>query len=422
MGSLGFRGRILLALLLAAIVPSGALLVVGTAALREAVESTGSAGAWDQVARSGQELFDELSTVDDPSPELLSIAQQHRDELAESVRLSHAYGFLVERFLALLPALAVVLLVLVGALALLAANRFSRDFSKPVDEVVAWTRALGSGEPLPGPDRGRGRPEMREFTILKEALRETADRLEVARLREADRIRTQSWTEMARRVAHDLKNPLTPMRMAAERVAGAEDPKVAEAGEVLREEIDRLDALARTFSQFGRPPEGPTAPVDLRELLSTIARRLSTAEIPVEFRGPDHPLEVRGHLEALERIARNLVANAQEATVQGPGGRPVEIVLRPLETGAEIRVLDRGPGIPESMLSRIWQPEFTSKTRGTGLGLALVGQAVRAHGGEVSAANREGGGAEFVIRLPFRPPDPPPAAVPTPAVHGGTRE
>jgi signal transduction histidine kinase len=246
---------------------------------------------------------------------------------------------------------------------------------------------------------------MREFGVLKNSFRDAAEQLEAARRSDAERIRNQSWAEMAQKVAHELKNPLTPMRMAAERVAVADDPSLAEAGEVLREEILHLDALARTFSQFGRPPEGPTSTVDLAELLSTLRRRLTTAEVPIELDLPEGAIEVNGHLGSLERVLRNLLANAHDATHEASGFRPgaasIEVVARAMDTGVEIRVLDRGPGIPDALLPRIWQPDFTSKRRGTGLGLPMVRQAIRAHGGEVWAGNRDGGGAEFIVRLPY---------------------
>jgi signal transduction histidine kinase len=189
----------------------------------------------------------------------------------------------------------------------------------------------------------------------------------------------------------------------------SEDRSIAEAGAILREEILRLDGLARSFSQLGRPVEGPPAPVDLTELVSSLARTLSTDAAPIALDAPDHPVRVQGYLEPLQRVVRNLLANAQEAVAEsvsrgvargGEMGPWVELVLRPIETGAEIRVLDRGLGIPEQAIERIWEPEFTTKRWGTGLGLPLVRQAVRAHGGEIWATRRPGGGSEFVVRLP----------------------
>jgi signal transduction histidine kinase len=114
---------------------------------------------------------------------------------------------------------------------------------------------------------------------------------------------------------------------------------------------------------------------------------------------------VDGHPLLLERVVRNLVVNAQEAVLDGgiTPPPPVELVLYRDDTEATLQVLDRGPGLPPGTTHRIWDPEFTTRRKGTGLGLALVRQGVVAHGGRVEAMDREGGGAEFRIHLPLAP-------------------
>ncbi|MEX0856312.1 MAG: HAMP domain-containing sensor histidine kinase [Gemmatimonadota bacterium] len=414
------RGRLFLVLFAVALVPVALGVLSGALLLREFVVSTGTAGAWDQVAESGRLLLEAVEGVAQPSDELTAAAAQHRAELGESVRFSRLYSFLGEQMLVLLPVVVLVTFLVAGTVALVSAGWLARSFSQPVEEVVRWTELLGAGQPLPPPDSPAELDSLWEFVAVRDALRATEAALAEARLREAERIRTQSWTEMARRVAHELKNPLTPMGMAAKAVAAAEDPRIASAGEVLRDEIRRLDALARSFAQFGRPVEGPPSLVDLVELCTSVARRLSTPEAPIEIGTPSGSLAVMGHLDALERVVRNLLANAQEATSaeQGEGHSvdSVELHLARSSSGVEIRVLDRGPGIPAELLPHIWEPEFTTKRRGTGLGLALVRQAIRAHGGAVSAENRAGGGAEFRVWLPDVSPgaasEPPESTVP----------
>lgn len=406
-----FRARTFVVLLLVSLVPTLLTLAVGTLVLREVVLSTGSAGAWDEVADSGQSLFEDIASLGPESERLESAVERHQSALAESVRFSRLYSFLGDRVLSLLPAFALFLMILVGGLALAAANWFSEDFSRPVETLVEWTRALARGDPLKTAGRSSIRGEITEFAHLQDALKATSVELAEARRRELAKARMRSWSEMARKVAHELRNPLTPMAMAARRVVRSDERAVSEAGEVLTEEIERLEALARAFSHFGTPPEGPMSPVDVTELLATLTRRLSSDGFPIELDAPPQPVFVQGHLEALERVFRNLVSNAVEAVEaaeRGEGGKdptrePVRIELRARASGAEIRVLDRGAGIPEEILARIWEPEFTSKRRGTGLGLAMVRQVVHAHGGGAEAGNRPGGGAEFLVRLPSDP-------------------
>ncbi len=416
-GRMNFRARIFVVLTLVSVIPAVLTLIAGTMVLREVVVSTGSAGAWDEVAGSGRELFDEIEVQDSLSPELIAATERHQAALAESVRFSRLYAFLGERILVLLPVFALLLLGFVGGLALLGANWFSRGFSEPVEELVEWTRSLALDERLPSGNRSKEGGEIKEFAQLREALRATSEELGEARRNELEQARMRSWSQMARKIAHELKNPLTPMAIAADRVARAEDPSVSAAGEVLREEIQRLDGLARTFAQFGRPPEGPMSSIDLVEMLSSLVRRLSADGMIIRFDTPPGRVFVTGHLEALERVVRNLLSNAQDSVVaqasidsrpgevrrvdSGVDREPIRLDLIQVEETVEIQVLDRGTGIPEDILERIWEPEFTLKRKGTGLGLAMVQQVMRSHGGEVRASNREGGGAQFLIRMPL---------------------
>jgi len=415
------RGRLFLVLLGIGLVPTALTLASGAFLLREFVATTGTAGAWDQVAESGRSLLDAAAEVSDPTPELTRAAEVHRQDLAESVRLSHLYAFLAERLLFLLPLFMIGVLALVASLALATAGWLSRSFSRPVEELVNWTHRIGEGEELPPPTRRDATESMWEFVTLREALRDTASTLEEARVREAERIRNRSWSEMARKVAHEIKNPLSPMAMAARMVSESGDPRLADAGKVLQEEIQRLDSLARSFAQFGKPSEGPAAAVDLSSLLAALARQLSTEALPIELEMPAEPVLVTGHLNALERVMRNLIVNAQDAVASrgspsipdGTGadekrsGTPGEIhvTLLASEDHAEIVVADSGPGIRDDVLPKIWEPEFTTKRRGTGLGLALVRQAILAHDGTVGARNRPEGGAEFRVRIPLDPPE-----------------
>ena len=399
------RGRLFVALFLTAAVPTGLLLVGGSLAFRELVVGTGSAGPWDEVAESGQLLLDQVMADPAADPELRAAADRHRAQLSESLRFSRLYAFLGERVLFLLPAVAGGLFLLAAGLSLWSAKQVSRGLSRPVREIVTWTEALGRGEPLPAPDLERETGEIREVRDLRRGLRAMEEELAAGRARELREARNRSWSEMTRRIAHDLKNPLTPMQMAARTAAASPDPAAAQAGEVLLEEIARLDELSRSFAQFGRPPDGPPSPVELGELLVHLGRRLDPERQLLEVEVPDREVFVEGHPVALERAVRNLVANALDAQAS-PGQThrpPVELVLELHAAQARLTVLDRGPGLPHGSENLIWEPDFTTKRRGTGLGLPLVRQVLEAHGGSVSARTRPGGGAEFQVLLPLMP-------------------
>jgi nitrogen fixation/metabolism regulation signal transduction histidine kinase len=400
-----FRRRVFLALLAVALLSTGVALTAGTLAVRGVMSGAGTAGPWTQVAESGRVLLEQVETAAPGDTLLLAVAREHREALSASLRFSRLYALVADRFLALLPFLAVALAILAIVPSLFLARTLSRSLSDPVRELAEWTERIARGDPLPPPEAERGVAAVEELGALRGALRRMDAELGRSRRRELEAARLRSWTEMARRVAHELKNPLTPMRMAALSVSRRRDPSTAAASEVLLQEIDRLDEMARSFAQFGRMPEGPLSEVDLEELLGGLARQHDRPELPVEARvQPGTPL-VRARYEAITRVFRNLVVNAVEAA-ETPGSRTDGHVL--LEAFSEgewvvVRVLDSGPGLEEDLLGSIWAPDFTTKRRGSGIGLALVRQTVEAHGGTVSAANRPEGGAAFTVRLPREP-------------------
>jgi signal transduction histidine kinase len=233
-----------------------------------------------------------------------------------------------------------------------------------------------------------------------------AERLAEGRRQALEAERLRGVTEMARRVAHEIKNPLTPLLLAARQAralaAHGRADAVAEALAVIEREAERLDAMAREFAQLGRLPEGPTSEIDLREMLEELLKTDLPDTVEGRLDAPGDLPRVRGHLAALTRAFRNLLGNAVEALGDRPDGR-VEVTLRARDGAVEIVVTDNGPGIPEEQRGRIWDPDFTTKRRGTGLGLALVRQTVEAHGGSVELRAIERG-ASFVVRLPLAEP------------------
>ncbi len=403
-----FRRRVFLAVLAVALVPTIAALAGGTLLLREIGSSTGTLGPWDTVASSGRELIDAARDAAPNDSAVAASAARHGEALSASVRQSRLYTLVTERVISLLPLAALAAAVLLGGLAAWTAGSLSRSFSEPIRELVGWTERIARSEPLP--PREASPDSIAEFGRLRSSLRTMAQQLEHARAREVEGARLRAWTEMARRVAHELKNPLTPMRMSASALVRSDDADSRAAGELLLEEIGRLDEMARTFAQFGRMPEGPAAQVDLGELAQSVARRHDGTPAPVRVSVASGTPMVLGHHDTLARALGNLVVNAQESLEAWgeehvrPAGA-VEIRVEPCARGARIVVEDDGPGIPTEILETVWHPDVTTKRRGTGLGLALVRQAVEAHGGTADAGNRAEGGARFTIELPLEPPE-----------------
>lgn len=390
-----FERRLRTALVLFSILPSLLLLGAGTYLLSAAVARTESVGAWERIGGSGRELVEHAEAAGDPA--LVRAARRHREELSASLTQARRWEYLMQRSLVLLPVAAVLLGAVLAWLAFRAARGIARELSRPVGELVGWAQRVGRGEALPPPRPGDP-DETGEFGILRDAFRRMEAELAASRARALEAERMRTWVSMARSVAHELKNPLTPMRLAVRTLeARAESPDAREALEVIAAESARLEELARSFAQFGRLPEGPTSEIDLPEMLEYLLRTHLPPEVPGRLRAPVDLPPVRGHHDALSRAFANLLLNAADAV--GERGS-VTVTARTLGEAVEVRVTDTGPGIPAENLERIWEPDFTTKSRGTGLGLALVRQTVQAHGGQVAARNRREGGAEFRVLIP----------------------
>lgn len=392
-----FERRLLLALVLFSLIPSLILLGTGTYLLARVVELHSSPAAWEQVRASGQELIERAEASGDPA--LASAAEGHREVLNFSLQQSRLWEYLNARALRIIPAFAALLALLLIWMALRSARGIARALASPINELVGWSALIGREQPLPPRTVEEVGPG--EFAVLREAFRRMADELAASRTRALEAERARTWVTMARGVAHELKNSLTPLQLALrslERGSGSADPAAREPLEVATAEAARLEELARSFAHFGHLPEGPKSEVDLVEQLDYLLRTHLPASIEHELdAAPDVP-RVTAHHDALSRAFANLLLNSAEAMGDGPGR--ISVALSSADGTVTVRVRDTGPGIPPEQLGRIWEPDFTTKTRGSGLGLAIVRQTVQAHGGTIRAANRPEGGAEFEVELP----------------------
>jgi signal transduction histidine kinase len=395
---LSFRTRLFLYLLLFAVVPASVVMLAGTLAAGRAVPLVSGTRAWERVAESGRTGIEQARQAP-LTPAQRAALDAHEQELRASLLQASRFRFLAER---VVPVLALFTLLGTGLLALFAsrvAGHLSRQMSRPLNELVGWTELIGRGDPLPeGAPKKRGAPE---FDTLRRRMRRMARELETARAQERETERVEAFRETARRVAHELKNPLTPIRFAVARLKRDAPDVLREPVEVLEVESARLEEMARSFSQFGRLPEGPAADVDMAELTRYAARAMGAERVPLRVNVEEGLPMVRGHHDALARALSNVLLNAVEACRDG-GEVAVRVAKARLDgrDAVEVAVRDTGCGIPETQLSRIWEPYVTSKLGGTGLGLAIARQTVLAHGGAVDAASAEGEGTEVRFVIP----------------------
>ena len=234
-----------------------------------------------------------------------------------------------------------------------------------------------------------------DITILMQAQREAA------------------WGEVARRLAHEIKNPLTPIQLSAERmrrrflVDGNEDLDLLDrATHTIIQQVDSMKGMVDAFSEYARAPDLEIAPLDLNALIGEVADLYRHQALPVSFRMDlDQSLpRIDADIGRLRQVMHNLFRNASEA-IEGQADAEIRVTtaLRELSEGpyVEIVVSDNGPGFAADIIDRAFLPYVTSKAKGTGLGLAIVRKLVEEHGGKIRAGNSERRGAEVSILLPL---------------------
>jgi signal transduction histidine kinase len=397
-----FATRLFLVLFLLSAVPAVALVGLATLGLRNYVELAGGGGAWQRVGETGRDLLDAVETASTDSL-VQAAAREHEAELSRSVGLARRWDLIAGRLANALPWVALVLGLSLGLVAAWLARQISLQLSRPVEEVVDWAGRVSREEPLPRPTPREER-EPPEFSVLRDAFRRMADRLDEGRRQALEAERLRGLTEMARRVAHEIKNPLTPLMLAVRQsrlaLSRGQANSVAEPLDVIEQEATRLDDMARSFSQLGRLPTGPTSPVDIRELLHDLLKSDLPSSVDSRLVAGDEVPLVEGYLEPLSRAFRNLLGNAVEAVADQAEGH-IEVTIAADADWVRIAIADNGPGISTEHREQLWDPDFTTKSRGTGLGLALVRQTVTAHGGSVELES-SASGAVFVVRLPVR--------------------
>ena len=396
--ALGFRARLSAILFGFAVVPTVVLTLLWAGAMGKAIPFFSASPAWDRVAATGERAIAAARAAPLTAKQQAAMAA-HEQELQASLEQALRFRYVGQRAL---PVVVVVSLTVVGILVFLAsrvAGHLSRQLGRPLAELVEWTGRIGRGETLPEVAARRGAPE---FEVLRQRMRQMSHELETGRRTAIEAERAEAFRETARQIAHELKNPLTPIRFAVERLRRDVAPELAETVEVLAVESRRLEEMAKSFAQFGRLPEGPSAAVDVGELARYTARATVPHNVTLTVDVAEGVPMVEGHHDALARALSNVLINAVEACARGGA---IEVRVTGETTGEQaarviVAVKDNGCGMPPERLARIWDPYVTYKQGGTGLGLAIARQTIDAHGGRVEASSAPGAGTEIRFVLP----------------------
>jgi two-component system nitrogen regulation sensor histidine kinase NtrY len=251
-----------------------------------------------------------------------------------------------------------------------------------------------------------GGPELGE---LASAFNQMSHDLAVGRERLAHAERDQAWAEMARQVAHEVKNPLQPMRMTAQllqRARGDQDPRADQVADRLArtvlEQTAALDRIANDFRSFAgiAPAQKSVVLADgwLEELCDQTARLFEDRSLTFEFVGDAGDARVALDQGSMARVFTNLVQNAIEAS---DGPVHVRMASKIDRSSVAVTITDDGPGVPADVRDKLFDPYFTTKSSGTGLGLAICRRLIEAHGGAIRLVATKPGETQFAIELPI---------------------
>ena len=292
------------------------------------------------------------------------------------------------------------------ALTLLFAMGASDMMMRPISAMNYAIRSVRAGErrirflAKPGDETGR---LMESFNVMLDEL----ERRQGAELRSE---KILLWRDMARKLAHELRNPLTPIRLSAERVLKRWKADPESAGSILEasmvaiiQETMSMEALLSEFRDFARLPEPQKDWVRLRPLVeeAVLLYSASWPLLSMDTTGIDPDITIKVDRSHIKQVLGNLIANAAEAT--GGTGRiwiASELVKTPDSRYCRILFRDNGKGIPPDLKDKVFSPYFSTKADGTGLGLAIVEHIVAAHGGRIRYDSAEGTGTVFYIDLP----------------------
>jgi nitrogen fixation/metabolism regulation signal transduction histidine kinase len=281
--------------------------------------------------------------------------------------------------------------------------------TRPVAQLVSGVHAVAGGDwstrvSVSSQD---------EIGQLAEAFNKMTEQLLEQRDRTLQAERVASWRELARRLAHELKNPLFPLQITIENLQRARDQHPDQFDEVFREstatllaELQQLKQIIAQFSDFAKMPKPEIETVDANSVVRDVLK-LFEAQFQANGRPRIEPvldlaegeLKIPADALQLSRALRNLILNAMDAM---PEGGRLRIRTQRLEDGARIEVEDSGQGLTEEECARLFTPYYSTKRHGTGLGLAIVQSVVADHHGKISVSGRPGHGATFTIDLPSR--------------------
>jgi two-component system nitrogen regulation sensor histidine kinase NtrY len=294
--------------------------------------------------------------------------------------------------------------IVLFVLAALFAFLLSKNITRPLDIITRRLRKTKLGQ-YNEPIEWQGKDEVGELVVEYNRM---LAQLESSAMKLAQNERESAWREMAQQVAHEIKNPLTPMKLRMQQLVRTwkENPegfdeRIKAFSESMIEQIDALTRIANEFSSFAKMPKPTLEPVNMLEILQNVIALYSEKEnltVTLRTRGNNQCV---AHVDKDQfiRVLNNFFTNSIQAIPSDKEGR-IDVYLRCTEKNILIQVCDNGIGISKENQHKIFVPNFTTKTTGTGLGLAMVKTIVEQNNGRVFFRSKEGKGTSFYVVLP----------------------
>ncbi len=333
------------------------------------------------------------------APEVMAAKAQ----LTQTMRIYNSLTLIKEKALQdqLIWGAATAMVLILSLLSVFLARSLSRRLSHPIEDLIGVTAKVAAGD-LEAQAPSRAKDEIGQlvsaFNKMIRDLRANREKLLAAE-------RLAAWREVARQVSHEIKNPLTPIQLALYRVRQkfggmiSSQPALQESFQSIEEELSSLRHLAEEFSAFARLPKAQMQMEHLNEIIQLTLRLYDAGgenlrfQLHLDPKLPPRPLD----REQIKRLLNNLIKNAKEAAHPQPC--EITITTRDDSGGLVLEIADNGPGLTPEMQAKLFQPNFTTKRGGSGLGLVMVKRIVEEHGGTIAAESGAGVGTVFRIRF-----------------------
>lgn len=308
-------------------------------------------------------------------------------------KLEHFLGTLVQIYLIIII-LSILLILLTG-----------RRLAKPLYQLESKMKMMR----LDGKNEKVEYKSKDEIGQLVEQYNRTVDELEKHTQLLLSAEREATWRNMARQVAHEINNPLTPMKLTLQQLQRTKDldPEqfdayFEKANQTLIEQINNLSRIASSFSELARMPETEFSEIDIAEKLIAVVNLFKTnfEHIDITYEGPINNLMVFADAEQIIQVFNNILKNATQAILPHAKGK-IDVLLESENNKVLISFSDNGPGIPKALQDRVFKPNFTTKSTGMGLGLSISKSIVENMGGEISFISKEDQGTKFLLSLPL---------------------